>query len=110
MTGHPVAQYKKEFSLYTQGEIATLQVGKAKGQISCIGGLVTGLRTLTTRRGSRMGIVTLDDGSGRIDVTLFSQALEQYEHLLEKDKVFVFVDNLALMITTKRTKCPVKKY
>lgn len=100
LTGHPVAQYKKEFSLYAQDAIATLQVTKQvtkiKGQISCVGGLVMGIRTLTTRRGSRLGIVTLDDGSGRLDVTLFSQALEQYESLIEKDKVFVFCGQLGI--------------
>ncbi len=95
LSGHPMHQYKKEFAQYIKSNFAQLVVNKKK-QEACIAGLVVGIRTLMTRRGSRMGIVTLDDSSGRLDVTLFQELLEKYEYLLEKDEVLVFSGQLTL--------------
>ncbi|XMR39213.1 OB-fold nucleic acid binding domain-containing protein [Escherichia coli] len=47
------------------------------------------LQHMVTKRGNKMGIFTLDDRSGRLDVTLFSEALEKYEELMEKDRILV---------------------
>ena len=44
---------------------------------------------MTTKRGTRIGIMTLDDRSGRMEVMLFSDALDKYAELLEKDKIVV---------------------
>ena len=46
---------------------------------------------LLRKRGTRMGVLTLDDRSGRLDITLFSEALERFEPLLEKDRRNNFV-------------------
>ncbi len=44
---------------------------------------------MTTKRGTRIGLMTLDDRSGRMEVMLFSDALDKYAELLEKDKIVV---------------------
>ncbi len=44
---------------------------------------------MTTKRGTRIGLMTLDDRSGRMEVMLFSDALERYAELLEKDRILV---------------------
>ncbi|MGL5297177.1 MAG: OB-fold nucleic acid binding domain-containing protein, partial [Plesiomonas sp.] len=46
-------------------------------------------RVMTTKRGSRIGLVTLDDRSGRLEVMLFSDALDRYQHLVEKDRILL---------------------
>jgi DNA polymerase-3 subunit alpha len=44
---------------------------------------------MTNKRGRRWAIVTLDDKSARIDVRFFPDLLEQYEELLQPDKILV---------------------
>ncbi len=44
---------------------------------------------MVTKRGNRIGICTLDDRSGRLEVMLFTEALEKYQHLLEKDRILI---------------------
>ncbi len=44
---------------------------------------------MTTKRGSRLGILTLDDRSGRMEVMLFSDVLDKYLDLVEKDRILV---------------------
>ena len=41
-----------------------------------------------------MGALVLDDRSGRIEVTLFSEVYEQYRELLAGDRVLVVIGNL----------------
>ena len=36
-----------------------------------------------------MGILTIDDKSGRLEVMMYSEALEKYQDLLQKDKILV---------------------
>ncbi|WP_298718211.1 DNA polymerase III subunit alpha [uncultured Oceanisphaera sp.] len=88
LTGHPINQYAKELRHYTTGRLIELQA-TSRDKTTTAAGLVIAARVMTTKRGNRMGILTLDDRSGRLDVTLFSEALERYESLLEKDKILV---------------------
>lgn len=88
LTGHPINQYARELRQYTSGRLSEVQPG-GRDRVSTVAGLVIASRVMTTKRGNRMGILTLDDKSGRLDVTLFSDALERYESLLEKDKILV---------------------
>jgi DNA polymerase-3 subunit alpha len=47
------------------------------------------LRVMKNKRGDKMGFITLDDRSGRIDVSVFGEAFTQHQHLLIKDTLVV---------------------
>jgi DNA polymerase-3 subunit alpha len=49
-----------------------------------VAGLVMDIR----KRGNRVTVV-LDDDSGRLDVALFSEAFQEFRHLLSKDEIVV---------------------
>jgi DNA polymerase-3 subunit alpha len=51
--------------------------------------LVIAARVMVTKRGSKMGLLTIDDKGGRLEVMLYSEALEKYQDLLQKDKILV---------------------
>nr|WP_253940560.1 OB-fold nucleic acid binding domain-containing protein [Dickeya dadantii] len=44
---------------------------------------------MVTKRGNRIGVCTLDDRSGRLEVMLFTDALDKYQHLLEQDRILI---------------------
>ena len=48
-----------------------------------VAGIIVNARIATTKRGSRLGIATIEDRSGKLDITLFSEALETYGALLQ---------------------------
>jgi DNA polymerase III subunit alpha len=48
-----------------------------------IGGIVSGLRPLKTRKGDRMCVFMLDDATGSIEVVVFPEAFKQHGHLAE---------------------------
>ncbi|TVO37586.1 DNA polymerase III subunit alpha [Vibrio algivorus] len=88
LTGHPVNAYLKELAKYTQCRLKDLQPTR-RDQSLTVAGLVIASRVMTTKRGTRIGLMTLDDRSGRVEVMLFSDALERYAELLEQDKIVV---------------------
>ena len=88
LTGHPINQYLGELRHYVSGRLSEVHATE-RDKVTTVAGLVIAARVLITKRGNKMGILTLDDKSGRLDVTLFSEALERYESLLEKDRILV---------------------
>jgi len=54
-----------------------------RGEEISIGGIVSGVRPLKTRKGDRMCVFTLDDASGSIEIVVFPEAFRQHGHLAE---------------------------
>ncbi len=88
LTGHPINAYLKELGQYTSCRLKDAQPTR-RDQSVTISGLVIASRVMTTKRGTRIGLMTLDDRSGRMEVMLYSDALERYAEMLEKDKILV---------------------
>lgn len=88
LTGHPINAYIKELAKYTSCRLKDATPTRRDQSIT-LAGLVIAAKVMTTKRGTRIGIMTLDDRSGRMEVMLFSDALERYAELLEKDKILV---------------------
>ncbi|MFW5453025.1 DNA polymerase III subunit alpha [Thioalkalivibrio sulfidiphilus] len=98
LTGHPIDRFQAELKAIHSKRIADLvaEVGdqtpgegrRRKEQQATVGGLVINIRTKPTQTG-RIGFVTLDDRSGRIEVGLFGEDFNRYQHLLVKDRLLV---------------------
>ncbi|MGF1684289.1 DNA polymerase III subunit alpha [Photobacterium minamisatsumaniensis] len=88
LTGHPVNAYVKELKHYTTWRLKDAHP-TGRDKVVTVAGLVIAARVMTTKRGTRIGLMTLDDRSGRMEVMLFSEPLERYIDLLEKDKILV---------------------
>lgn len=103
LTGHPILRYEAELSRFTSGRIAdfigdedTGNNGRGKREQSVIlAGLVIAQRLTTTKRGGKIAFVTLDDRSGRIEITLFSETFQQFRDLLVKDRLVVVEGTLS---------------
>ncbi|PSW72497.1 DNA polymerase III subunit alpha [Photobacterium sp. GB-50] len=88
LTGHPINAYLSELKHYTTWRLKDAQQ-TGRDKVASVAGLVIAARVMTTKRGTRIGLMTLDDRSGRMEVMLFSDALDRYIDLLEKDKIVV---------------------
>ncbi|MGF1764451.1 DNA polymerase III subunit alpha [Aliivibrio kagoshimensis] len=88
LTGHPINAYLKELKRYTTWRLKDATQTRRDQSVS-VAGLVIAARVMTTKRGNRIGLLTLDDRSGRMEVMLYSDALDRYAELLEKDKILI---------------------
>ena len=60
--------------------------GAAAEELS-IGGIVSGLRPLKTRKGDRMCVFMLDDADGSLEIVVFPEAFKQCGHLAENGQM-----------------------
>jgi DNA polymerase III subunit alpha len=88
VSGHPLEKYKEkllEFGALTAEEALAMKASTGKDEI-CIGGLLTNLRVLKSKRGDFYAQGSLEDMTGSIDYVCFS---EPYRRLTEKLKLDV---------------------
>jgi DNA polymerase-3 subunit alpha len=52
-----------------------------------IGGVVSSVRPLKTRKGDRMCVITLDDAQGSVEAVVFPETFKQYGHLAEEGQM-----------------------
>jgi DNA polymerase-3 subunit alpha len=52
-----------------------------------VGGIVSGLRPLKTRKGDRMCVFMLEDANGSLEVVVFPEAFKQFGHLAEEGQL-----------------------
>jgi DNA polymerase-3 subunit alpha len=89
ITGHPLAQYEQLLSQYATSDSADLAGVGDKKDVK-IGGVVSKLREITTKRGDRMGFVTLEDLKGSVEVIVFSDVYAEAMQLIKSDQpIFV---------------------
>ncbi|MGV3591083.1 MAG: DNA polymerase III subunit alpha [Gammaproteobacteria bacterium] len=86
LSGHPINEYLPELKQITRNVIADLKADKAP---QLVAGLIHDVRTMKSKRGDTIAIITLDDRSGRIEASLFGEVYLQCRELLRKDSVVV---------------------
>jgi DNA polymerase III subunit alpha len=88
LTGHPIERYLAEIEQFNGNRIRNLSPTRRE-QTIVIAALVVAVSVKRNKKGDKWCIVTLDDQSGRIDMKVYSNVFEEYNHLLVKDKVIV---------------------
>ncbi|EXJ16560.1 DNA polymerase III subunit alpha [Imhoffiella purpurea] len=101
LTGHPIDRYETELKGIGGARIAKLlEMDRELGRRDrrdrekrTVIGLVVSVRHGKTQRG-RMGSVVLDDRTGRIEATVFSELYEQVRQLLVPDQILSVTGSL----------------
>ncbi len=89
ITGHPLQRFSKDLAWFTDATTASIIEGSSPKEV-CFAGICIKLLTKTTRKGDKMGIVTLEDLQGSVEVILWPEIFSACEHLfLEEEPVLV---------------------
>lgn len=86
LSGHPIDEYLPELRSMTGERLGHL---KPLRSTQTVAGLVVGVRTIRSRRGDTLAFVTLDDRSGRLEVSLPSREYEQYRERLHAETILL---------------------
>ncbi len=84
ITGHPLGGYKTVLDKFTDADAITIKE-KSDGQAVRIGGIITAVKTIRTKKGDPMAFVTTEDLAGSIETTVFSSVYETVKDLLVED-------------------------
>ncbi|MBI4757270.1 MAG: DNA polymerase III subunit alpha [Betaproteobacteria bacterium] len=85
LTGHPYHACRKELAAFVRRDLAQLEPGR---EATVLAGIVAGVRTQMTRRG-KMAFVILDDGTARLEVSVFNELFEAERAKIATDEVLV---------------------
>jgi len=89
LTGHPIDQYEPEVRRFVSARLNNL-TPTSKGQAALVAGLVVALRvTRSKRSGDRMAFMTIDDKTGRTEVSVFGRVFAEFADIIEKDELLV---------------------
>jgi len=86
-SGHPLAAYEHELKQLSLTPLSELS--KMIGRNVLIAALVFSVRTIVTKRGKKMAIVTLEDQNTRVDVTVFGEIYDTVREEIIKDQVVI---------------------
>lgn len=67
ISGHPLEEFREKFSTLTKSK----DLGKFIGKRVKVGGIITDVRRIMTKKGDSMAFIKLEDFDGEINVTLF---------------------------------------
>ena len=85
-TGHPLQACEQELKTVVKTTIDQLQ---ASPNSLVIAGLLMNVRRVQTKRGKRMAILTLEDQTGRIEVTVFPDIYLNSADILNIDTILI---------------------
>jgi len=82
MSGHPLERFSEELKTF-----GALRLGDLTASLAdvWIGGIVSGLRPLKTKKGDRMAVFMLDDIAGSIEVVVFPETFSKHGSLIAAD-------------------------
>ncbi len=89
VTGHPLLKFSETLGRYANAD--TGRLAELPDQSTArIGGMVTKLKEITTRKGDRMAFVTLEDLTGSVEIIVFADVYRQKSDLFKsEDPIFV---------------------
>jgi DNA polymerase III subunit alpha len=86
MSGHPLQRFATDLKLFGARRVGELTSSEAD---VWVGGIVSGLRPLKTKKGDRMAVFMLDDIAGNIEVVVFPEAFTKHGSLIETDAMLL---------------------
>ena len=107
LSGHPLENYSNELMHFITSSLSELTL--KSGHTITIAGWVLTIRSLWTKRGDRMAILTLEDTKGRLEVTLFNDSYAKYRDKLNKDKLLIIEGEIQQDEYTKNVRILGKK-
>src|SRR5262245_39317048 len=84
ITGHPLRKYAEEVKTYGNATTGTLSE-RPSGFDVAVGGLVSAVRHMRTKKGDPMAVVQLEDWEGVVEVLVFPEAYAKAQRLLDAD-------------------------
>lgn len=81
VSGHPLDKYAGRLKEMGTAELGALEA-RRNGEELAIAGIITQTRAMRSKKGARWAICSLQDRTGGVEVLVFPEAFQKFEHLL----------------------------
>jgi DNA polymerase-3 subunit alpha len=86
MSGHPLDRFGDDLKVFGARRVADLTASEAD---VWVGGIVSALRPLKTKKGDRMAVFMLDDVGGTVEVVVFPETFSKHGLFIENDAMLL---------------------
>ena len=86
MSGHPLDRFAEDLKVFGARRVADLTTSEAD---VWVGGIVSALRPLKTKKGDRMAVFMLDDVAGNVEVVVFPETFARHGAVIESDAMLL---------------------
>ncbi|MFA4884443.1 MAG: DNA polymerase III subunit alpha, partial [Desulfotomaculaceae bacterium] len=88
ISGHPLSQYRD--ALYMLSTATAVELAELPDDSEVVlGGIITGVKKTSTRKGDPMAILTVEDLTGSVEVVVYPRPYNQYHLVIGVDEVVV---------------------
>jgi len=95
ITGHPLTRYEEDIKRYANTNTLDIVEFNDGAEIK-IGGMVSSIKEINTRKGDRMARVTLEDLKGFIEIVVFPDIYKETSFFLKGDEPVLISGTLAM--------------
>ncbi|CAB4690679.1 MAG: DNA polymerase III subunit alpha [Actinobacteria bacterium] len=85
---HPLNELREDMRRKTDASLAELD-RRRDGEVVTIGGIVSNVKQMTTKRGEQMVFLQLDDVTGGVEIVVFSNTYERARELCVEDRILI---------------------
>ncbi len=85
ISGHPLSRYRDELNHLTTVNAAEIPEMSEDSEV-VLGGLITGVKKINTRKGDTMAFLTLEDLTGTVEIVVFPRCYLQYRPDIRVDE------------------------
>lgn len=89
ISGHPLSQFRADLDRLATGRVADLADLPDDSNV-ILGGLITGVKQINTRKGDLMAFLTLEDLTGTVEVVVFPRTYQSHRSA-------IFIDGVVLL-------------
>src|SRR6185503_16686951 len=98
ITGHPLERFRKELEQWATATTGRL-MEVADGREVSLGGIITALRPIKTRKGERMASFVLEDLEGGVEALVFPETYKKVGERLADDLVVLVEGKARVLIS-----------
>lgn len=95
LSGHPLDEYCNLFRELNLKPIRDLSI-TGRNETRKFAGIVTDIRRIKTKKGSHLLVLSAEDFTQKMDVTCFSDIMDEYDSLLKAEALLVFEAEISL--------------
>ncbi|HAG10914.1 MAG TPA: DNA polymerase III subunit alpha [Desulfotomaculum sp.] len=86
ISGHPLSEYRSALNAQVSGSVSEAKEMEPNSEV-VLGGMITSIKKLSTRRGEPMARGQFEDLTGVIEVIFFPRTYKEYKSLIKPEKV-----------------------
>lgn len=88
ISGHPLSEYRMLLSSQVSGTVSEVREMEPNSEV-VLGGMITNIKKLATRRGEPMARGQFEDLTGTVEVIFFPRVYQEYKSLINPEKVIL---------------------